>query len=73
MVHQSHGIGVYDGIEQLKVEGIRKDYLKISYKDGGTLYIPTTSMDLIQKYIGQEGRNPRINKLGGTEWVKSKG
>jgi len=72
VVHQSHGIGVYDGIEQLKVEGIRKDYLKISYKDGGTLYIPTTSMDLIQKYIGQEGRNPRINKLGGTEWVKAK-
>lgn len=72
VVHQSHGIGVYNGIEQLKVEGIRKDYLKISYKDGGALYIPTTSMDLIQKYIGQEGRKPRINKLGGTEWAKAK-
>jgi len=72
VVHQSHGIGVYNGIEQLTVEGIRKDYLKISYKDGGSLYIPTTNMDLIQKYIGSEGREPRLNKLGGTEWVKTK-
>ncbi|MGI6083844.1 MAG: transcription-repair coupling factor [Acetivibrionales bacterium] len=72
VVHQAHGIGVYNGIEQLVVEGIRKDYLKISYRDGGTLFIPTTGMDLIQKYIGAEGREPRINKLGGTEWIKAK-
>ncbi|MGI6122770.1 MAG: transcription-repair coupling factor [Acetivibrionales bacterium] len=72
VVHQAHGIGVYNGIEQLVVEGIRKDYLKISYKDGGTLFIPTTNMDLIQKYIGAEGREPRLNKLGGTEWTKAK-
>ncbi len=72
VVHQAHGIGVYNGIEQLVVEGIRKDYLKISYKDGGFLFIPTTSMDLIQKYIGAEGREPRLNKLGGTEWTKAK-
>ncbi|MCX7773335.1 MAG: transcription-repair coupling factor, partial [Clostridia bacterium] len=72
VVHQAHGIGVYNGIEQLMVEGIRKDYLKISYKDGGSLYIPTTSMDLIQKYIGSEGREPKLNKLGGTEWAKAK-
>lgn len=72
VVHQAHGIGVYNGIEQLEVEGIRKDYLKISYKDGGSLYIPTTSMDLIQKYIGSEGRQPRLHKLGGTEWAKAK-
>ena len=72
VVHQAHGIGVYNGIEQLMVENVRKDYLKISYKDGGTLYIPTTSMDLIQKYIGSEGREPRLNKLGGTEWAKAK-
>lgn len=72
VVHQSHGIGVYKGIEQLKVEGVRKDYLKINYRDDGTLYIPTTSMDLIQKYIGQEGKKPRLNKLGGTEWAKAK-
>lgn len=72
VVHQAHGIGVYNGIEQLMVEGVRKDYLKITYKDGGSLYIPTTSMDLIQKYIGSEGREPKLNKLGGTEWAKAK-
>ena len=72
VVHQAHGIGIYNGIEQLMVEGIRKDYLKISYRDGGTLFIPTTSMDLIQKYIGAEGKEPRLNKLGGTEWTKVK-
>ncbi|NLU51880.1 MAG: transcription-repair coupling factor [Clostridiaceae bacterium] len=72
VVHQAHGIGIYNGIEQLLVEGVRKDYLKISYKDGGVLYIPTTNMDLIQKYIGSEGREPRLHKLGGTEWVKTK-
>lgn len=73
VVHQTHGIGIYNGIEQLNVEGVVKDYLKISYKDGGLLYIPSTSMDLIQKYIGTEGREPKLNKLGGTEWAKTKG
>jgi len=72
VVHQAHGIGIYNGIEQLVVEGIRRDYLKISYRDGGTLFIPTTGMNLIQKYIGSEGREPRLNKLGGTEWTKVK-
>jgi transcription-repair coupling factor (superfamily II helicase) len=72
VVHQTHGIGIYNGIEQLEVEGIRRDYLKISYRDGGNLYIPTTGMDLIQKYIGSEGREPKLHKLGGTEWVKTK-
>jgi transcription-repair coupling factor (superfamily II helicase) len=72
VVHQTHGIGIYNGIEQLTVEGVRKDYLKISYKDGGSLYIPSTSMDLIQKYIGSEGKEPKLNKLGGTEWAKAK-
>ena len=72
VVHQTHGIGIYQGMEQLTVEGLRRDYLKISYRDGGSLFIPTTQMDLIQKYVGSEGREPRLNKLGGTEWVKTK-
>lgn len=72
VVHQAHGIGIYQGMEQLTVEGLRRDYLKIVYKDGGSLFIPTTHMDLIQKYVGSEGREPRLNKLGGTEWVKTK-
>ena len=72
VVHQTHGIGIYKGIESLTVDGTKSEYLKIEYRDGGLLYIPTTQMDLIQKYIGTEGKNPRINKLGGAEWTKQK-
>ncbi|NLM10092.1 MAG: transcription-repair coupling factor [Clostridiaceae bacterium] len=72
VVHQTHGIGIYKGIESLTVDGTKNEYLKIEYRDGGLLYIPTTQMELIQKYIGTEGKNPRINKLGGTEWAKQK-
>lgn len=72
VVHQTHGIGLYTGIESLVVEGIKKEYLKIEYRDGGFLYIPTTQVDLIQKYIGVEGKAPKLNKMGGTEWTKEK-
>lgn len=72
VVHQSHGVGVYQGIEQLVVEGVRRDYLKIAYKDNGSLFIPSTAMDLVQKFIGAEGREPKLNKLGGAEWAKAK-
>lgn len=72
IVHRVHGIGLYVGIEQLTVEGIKKDYLKIRYKDGDNLYIPGTQLDLMQKYIGAEGKAPKLSKLGGTDWAKTK-
>ncbi|NLM28569.1 MAG: transcription-repair coupling factor [Clostridiaceae bacterium] len=72
VVHQMHGIGLYTGIETLTVEGVKREYLKVEYRDGGFLYIPVTQMELIQKYIGTEGRTPRLNKLGGTEWIREK-
>ncbi len=72
VVHQAHGIGQYVGIEQLSVEGAKRDYLKIRYQEGAFLYIPTNQMDLIQKYIGSEGKQPKVNKLGGTDWIKTK-
>jgi transcription-repair coupling factor (superfamily II helicase) len=72
VVHQAHGIGQYVGIEKLVVDGVKKDYLKIRYLEGGYLYIPTSQLDLIQKYIGSEGKAPKLNKLGGTEWSKTK-
>jgi transcription-repair coupling factor (superfamily II helicase) len=72
VVHATHGIGQYIGIEKLVVEGNAKDYLKIRYFNDDMLYIPTTQMEVIQKYIGSEGKTPRINKLGGTEWGKIK-
>ena len=72
MVHQTHGIGQYIGLEKLTVEGVKKDYLKIRYQEGAFLYIPTNQMDLIQKYIGTEGKQPKINKLGGSDWLRTK-
>ncbi len=72
VVHQSHGIGQYTGVQQLVVENIRKDYLKIRYNDGDFLYVPTSQLDLIQKYIGSEGKNPKLNKLSGSDWLKTK-
>jgi len=72
VVHQMHGIGLYTGIEALTVEGVKREYLKVEYRDGGFLYIPVTQMELIQKYIGTEGKTPKLNKLGGTEWIKEK-
>jgi transcription-repair coupling factor (superfamily II helicase) len=72
VVHQAHGIGQYMGIEKLSVEGVKRDYLKIRYQEGAYLYIPTNQLDLIQKFIGSEGKLPKLNKLGGTEWLKTK-
>jgi len=72
VVHQSHGIGQYMGIEKLVVDNIKRDYLKIRYQGGDSLYIPTNQMDVIQRYIGAEGKIPRVNKLGGSDWIKTK-
>jgi transcription-repair coupling factor (superfamily II helicase) len=72
VVHKAHGIGQYVGIEKLTVEGIIRDYIKIKYLEGGYLYIPTNQLDAVQKYIGAEGKTPRLNKLGGADWSKTK-
>lgn len=72
IVHQIHGIGQYAGIEQLVVESIKRDYLKIKYANDDMLYIPTTQLELIQKYIGAEGKAPKLHKLGGSDWTKTK-
>jgi transcription-repair coupling factor (superfamily II helicase) len=72
VVHTNHGIGVYKGIKQLELEGHKKDYLQLTYDNGDMLYVPVDQLDLVQKYIGQEGKNPKVNKLGGSEWAKAK-
>ncbi|MCM0649012.1 transcription-repair coupling factor [Clostridium swellfunianum] len=72
VVHTNHGIGVYRGIKQLELEGHKKDYLQLTYDNGDMLYVPVDQLDLVQKYIGQEGKTPKVNKLGGTEWAKAK-
>lgn len=72
VVHANHGIGVYKGIKQIDVAGSKRDYLDIVYDKGDKLYVPVDQLDMIQKYIGSEGKSPKINKLGGSEWQKAK-
>ena len=72
VVHESHGLGIYKGIEKVTVEDVTKDYMKITYKDGGNLFIPATALDQIQKYSSKDGTAPKINKLGGKEWENTK-
>ncbi|MEO2238912.1 transcription-repair coupling factor [Dorea sp. YH-dor226] len=72
VVHESHGIGVYQGIEKIVVDKIAKDYMKISYAQGGNLYIPATQLDMIQKYASADAKKPKLNRLGTQEWTKTK-
>lgn len=72
VVHESHGIGKFLGITQLEVQEVKKDYLKIKYAGEDLLYIPVEQMDIIQKYVGAEGGKPKVNKLSGGEWKKTK-
>ena len=73
IVHVTHGIAVYQGIHQLKVQGVTKDYLKLQYDKGDVLYVPVTQLDLVSKYIGaKEDAVVKVHRLGGQEWQKTK-
>ena len=72
VVHENHGLGVYQGIEKIEVDKVAKDYMKISYAAGGNLYIPATQLDLIQKYASADAKKPKLNRLGGQEWHRTK-
>ena len=72
VVHENHGLGIYQGIEKIEVDKITKDYMKIAYAKGGNLYIPATQLDLIQKYASADAKKPKLNRLGSQEWVKTK-
>lgn len=72
IVHKSHGIGQFIGVNTLKADGIIKDYIKIRYRNDDILYIPTNDLDSIRKYIGGGESAPKINKLGSKEWENTK-
>ncbi len=72
VVHVSHGVGIYRGIEKVSMEGVVKDYIKIEYREGGNLYVLATGLDVIQKYATADAKKPKLNKLGGKEWEKTK-
>lgn len=72
VVHENHGIGKFMGIEQLTVQNVQKDYLKIKYSGKDVLYVPVEQMDLVQKYIGADTAVPKLHKLSGAEWKTTK-
>lgn len=72
VVHVNHGIGRYEGMQTIEVDGVHRDYLTITYQDGAQLFIPVDQLNLISKYVSAEGKAPRINHLGGSEWQKTK-
>ena len=72
VVHEAHGIGKYCGLKTLTKNGFKKDYLMVSYKDDDKLYIPVEKIDFISKYSAKDGITPKLNKLGSTEWQRTK-
>lgn len=72
VVHVNHGIGKFLGIQTLEVDDKHQDYITIEYRNQGQLFIPVTQLDMVQKYVSAQGKAPKLNKLGGTEWHKTK-
>ena len=72
VVHNTHGIGRYNGIKTLTLNDVTKDYLEVLYQGTDKIYIPVEKIELISKYSGREGIAPKINKLGGADWAKTK-
>lgn len=72
VVHINHGIGRFEGMQTMTVDGVHRDYLTIAYQDDAKLFIPVDQLNLISKYVSAEGKTPRINRLGGSEWQKTK-
>ena len=72
VVHDNYGIGQYLGIKTLEVQGVHRDYLYVAYAGDDTLYIPVEQFNLVRKYSSSEGKVPKINKLGSSQWQKAK-
>lgn len=72
VVHLTHGIGKYLGVETLEVSGLHKDYLKIQFAGTDKLFLPPEQISSLQKYLGGDGKIPRLSKMGGSEWNRQK-
>ncbi len=72
VVHKSYGIGEFIGINTITADKVTKDYIKIKYKDEDILYVPTSSLDIVRKYIGVGDKEPKLNRLGSKEWENTK-
>ncbi|MBW0812796.1 transcription-repair coupling factor, partial [Pseudomonas aeruginosa] len=72
IVHVHHGVGRYLGVETLEVGQTHRAYIKLQYKGTDQLFVPVDQMDQVQKYVASEDKTPKLNKLGGSEWKKTK-
>ena len=72
VVHEVYGIGKFLGIEQKENNGVKKDYIKVAYKGGDSIYVPISQMDKVQKYIGSSSDKIALTQLGSTQWKKQK-
>ena len=72
VVHIAHGIGRYTGMERVEADGRLVDCIVVEYAEEGRLYVPTDEIERLQKYVGKEGARPRLNKLGGVAWSRTK-
>ncbi len=72
VVHENYGLGVYQGMEKIENNGVVRDYINIEYRDSSNLFIPASQLEKIQKYTGVSGKAPKLNKLGGNEWERTK-
>lgn len=72
VVHENHGLGIYRGMERIEVNHVMKDYIRIEYAKGGTLYILASQLDMLQKYAGSDAKKPKLNTLGGKEWTETR-
>jgi transcription-repair coupling factor (superfamily II helicase) len=72
VVHVQHGIGHYLGLTAMVAGGVKRDYLILAYAQGDRLYVPTDQIRMVHRYVGQEGREPKIYRLGGADWERVK-
>ena len=73
VVHENHGLGIYRGIEKIESNRVIKDYIKLEYANGGVLYVLATNLDSLQKYANADAeKKPKLNRLGGQEWKRTK-
>ena len=72
VVHENHGLGIYRGIEKIETDHVIKDYMKIEYADGGTLYVQASALDMVAKYADADSGQHKLNRLGGQQWERTR-
>ena len=72
VVHEDYGLGIYRGIEKIETDGVTRDFVRIEYRGGDNCYVPATKLDIIQKYSAGDAPAPKLSRLGGPEWGRTR-